>query len=85
MAPRRTKSWHKFISFPAAIRMIRGGDSGGGAGSANSSLDDERTDDSGGGGGCDERFVYRVVGDHSPLWTTLTQAQSITDYESWRD
>lgn len=30
-----------------------------------------------------EKFVYRVVGDHSPLWTTLTQAQSITDYESW--
>lgn len=34
------------------------------------------------GDGSEDKFVYRVVGDHSPLWTTLTQAQSITDYES---
>lgn len=63
--------------------MIRA-TSGGGDNSSHQG-NEERTDDSGGGGGSDERFVYRVVGDHSPLWTTLTQAQSITDYESWRD
>lgn len=40
---------------------------------------DEMTTDGGSG---DDKFVYRVVGDHSPLWTTLTQAQTIADYES---
>lgn len=60
--------------------MKRGG---GGGDNADSHQQEEHLqgDDQGDGGG-DDKFVYRVVGDHSPLWTTLTQAQSITDYES---
>lgn len=79
--PRRSKSWHKFVNIPSSIRtkMKRGG--GGGDNSDSQQQEEHLQGDDQGDGG-DDKFVYRVVGDHSPLWTTLTQAQSITDYES---